>query len=165
MALLIRDATPADADRLTPIVREVQELHLAARPDTFKAASDEDLTRGLRSLLEAPNTRLLLAERDGELAGYLVVVVRERLPLHIVHADSWWELDQIAVRASHRRQGVGRALVERLVADARAAGVRRLELMSWTFNQGAHRAFESYGFRSKSVRFELGLAGSEPTLK
>jgi hypothetical protein len=35
-----------------------------------------------------------------------------------------------------------------------------VELTSWAFNSGAHRAFESYGFRAKSLRFELAVTSN-----
>jgi GNAT superfamily N-acetyltransferase len=156
MSPLVRRATLADLDRITQVYRETHDLHLVARPDTFKAASDDELSEGIRFLLTDTEHRpVWLAELAAQAVGYAGVVLRERLATPISFSDSWWELDQIGVLAAHRRSGVGRALVERIAAEARAAGVERLELSSWAFNQSAHRAFESYGFRPKTVRFEL----------
>jgi len=62
-------------------------------------------------------------------------------------------VDELAVSPAHRRQGLARALFERVLAEARAEGLRDVELTSWSFNVEAHAAFEALGFRPKVVRF------------
>jgi amino-acid N-acetyltransferase len=52
-------------------------------------------------------------------------------------------LRSVAVAEEWRSRGVGRALVERLIADAEARGIRALYLLTLT----AERYFPSFGFR------------------
>ncbi len=80
-----------------------------------------------------------------EPVGFLVAEIGGR-----ISACVGWELygdealvRSVAVRRGARRQGVGRALVERACADLQARGIRRwtlVTLSAWTF-------FESLGFR------------------
>lgn len=86
--------------------------------------------------------------------GYVSVLVRERPDNPFCPARTWWEIDQIGVRATHRGTGVGRALIEAVAATAAEHGIAELELCSWAFNESAHRAFERAGFVPKVIRFE-----------
>jgi RimJ/RimL family protein N-acetyltransferase len=56
------------------------------------------------------------------------------------------------VAAGHRRQGVGRSLMEAAVAWARDAGVRKLELHVFPWNEPAIRLYEAMGFEREGYR-------------
>jgi RimJ/RimL family protein N-acetyltransferase len=56
------------------------------------------------------------------------------------------------VAASHRRQGIGRALLERTVEWARASGIRKLELHVFAYNAPAIALYESFGFVQEGYR-------------
>jgi ribosomal protein S18 acetylase RimI-like enzyme len=68
-----------------------------------------------------------------------------------------WEsflLNSVAVRADHRRQGIGRRLVQWAVAQARLGGFARISLNVWEDNFPARALFENQGFRAQT-RVEL----------
>jgi GNAT superfamily N-acetyltransferase len=56
------------------------------------------------------------------------------------------ELKRMYVRPAQRRQGIGRALVEALIADCTMAGYTSLRLDSARFMQEAHSLYRSMGF-------------------
>jgi len=58
----------------------------------------------------------------------------------------------LMVAASHRRQGIGRALLERTVEWARANSVRKLELHVFAHNAPAIALYESFGFVQEGYR-------------
>jgi GNAT superfamily N-acetyltransferase len=157
----IRPAAPGDVPALALINLEVQALHVASRPDQFKPSQPSEIEQWLANLLENTSAKLWVAEKDGTLAGYVVVMPREKPENPFCPARKWWDVDQIGVRASDRRSGVGGALIQKVIAEARAQRIDELELNSWSFNQNAHAAFSRLGFVPKSVRFELRVA--EPT--
>ena len=58
----------------------------------------------------------------------------------------------LMVAAGHRRQGIGRALLEQAVAWAREVEIRKLELHVFPHNEPAIRLYEQFGFTREGVR-------------
>jgi putative acetyltransferase len=85
-----------------------------------------------------PRGRLLLARGDGEAAGCIAL-----RPV----AQDVCEMKRLYVRPQFRAAGAGRLLAERLIADARAMGYRRMYLDTLPSMSKAQRLYESLGFR------------------
>ncbi len=60
----------------------------------------------------------------------------------------------LMVAATHRRRGIGRALLEQAVSWAHEAGVHKLELHVFPWNDAAIRLYESFGFEREGLRRE-----------
>ena len=157
MDLLIRPVIVGDCGIIAQLNEYAQAPHVAARPDVFKPARHAELEAWYRALLSEPTTRAWLAELAGEPVGYVLSVARttEENPLCV--ARRWLELNEIAVATAHRERGIARALTERVLAHAREAGFRSVELGSWAFNTGAHAAFAKLGFSAQRLRLERRL--------
>jgi putative acetyltransferase len=67
----------------------------------------------------SPDGRLLLAEYEGQLAGCVA--------LHKL-ADSICEMKRLYLRAQFRGKGLGRALADHIIAEARQIGYQRMRL-------------------------------------
>ena len=155
MTVEIRRAGLDDLDALIVLKRDVHALHVAARPDQFKPTESAQIEERLRELLAAPDAKIWVALLAGEIVGYSVSIFMRRPEHFLVPARHYCEIDQIGVIAMHRRRGVGSALLQTAVDDARNSGIQEIELSSWAFNHDAHRAFERFGFIPKVIRFEL----------
>jgi GNAT superfamily N-acetyltransferase len=57
------------------------------------------------------------------------------------------EIQRMYVLPDFRGKGIGRALVNRLIEDARSIGYHRLKLESLEFLEAAHSLYRSVGFR------------------
>jgi GNAT superfamily N-acetyltransferase len=79
---------------------------------------------------------------DGETMGHLHAVPREA---------EVWEVTNTAVAESARGQGVGRALLERAVDEARTAGASRVIVATATADVGNLRFYQRCGFRMTHV--------------
>jgi ribosomal protein S18 acetylase RimI-like enzyme len=90
---------------------------------------------------------VLVAELDGEVAGY----VRIGRVFPIAASDHVLMITGIAVDPACQRRGIGRALLDAAVAEARARGVRRLTLRVLAHNEGAVRLYEQAGFVVEGV--------------
>lgn len=85
-----------------------------------------------------PEGRLLLARLEENLAG--LGCLRQI-------AEDTAEVKRMYVHPSFRRSGVGRALLDRLLEEAKHADYKRVRLDSARFMHGAHALYQSAGFQ------------------
>ena len=142
----VRLASPGDASALVRLAREVgsePEGWLISTSD-WRGAGDE--RRYLRSLRRSRDAAVFVAEAPEGIVGRLSVG-RDPHPASSHVADLG-----LMVAKSHRRRGIGRALLERTVEWARGTGVTKLELHVFPYNEAAIRLYESFGFRREGLR-------------
>lgn len=84
----------------------------------------------------------IVAERDGGVLGYA--------GLHAVLDEGY--ITNVAVSPEHRREGVGRALLEVFLRFGRESGLRFLTLEVRAGNEAAIGLYESCGFREAGRR-------------
>jgi ribosomal-protein-alanine N-acetyltransferase len=85
----------------------------------------------------------LVADEDGEVAGYAGLAVADG-------GEAW--VQNIAVRRQSQRHGVGRLLLEALLARARECGATRTLLEVAVDNEPAQRLYATYDFEPVAVR-------------
>lgn len=130
-ALHIRRAVEADVNAMVAIER-------ASFSDPWTASA-------IAATLRYDHMRVLVAEERGELGGdgagrplgYVVAMV----------AGQEAEIADLAVSPDARRRGIGRALIDRLLADLEAEGVESVFLEVRESNRGARALYESRAFR------------------
>ena len=83
------------------------------------------------------------AVQDGQIVGYAGLVVAP--------PDEAW-VNNMAVRRDHQRRGIGRALLEELLAIARRNGARHTLLEVAADNVPAQALYDSYGFEVIGLR-------------
>jgi ribosomal protein S18 acetylase RimI-like enzyme len=156
--LIIRPATVADVPALYRLMQGMQTLHAGAHPEVFKATLDsEPTTAFFTEVLSNDRNIVLVAETSDAIIGYLWC--QERLP-----ADSFYArtahtayINHLSVDPSHRRRGIGEALVERVMAELKERDVVRVGVDYWTFNRPARSFFASLGFTSRREVCSLNL--------
>lgn len=89
-----------------------------------------------------PLGRIWVAREDGALLGHVQAVP---------HGANVWEVTNIAVAGDRHGQGIGRALLDRVAGDARAAHVARIELATAAADTGAVRFYQRCGYRMLRV--------------
>ena len=122
---------------------------------------------------DSPDAVALIGELEAHLAsrypaesrhGYSVdKLIREGVALFIarvraeaagcggvqIYGREYGELKRMYVRPSFRGRGLGRQMLERLAAHARAQGVALLRLETGTYQAEAIGLYESFGFRRR----------------
>jgi ribosomal protein S18 acetylase RimI-like enzyme len=97
------------------------------------------------------------AERDERVVGMVTLCVFTTLTGRKAY------LDHLVVAPGSRGQGIGRALVEFAVAQARAAGASRIDLTANAQKQAGRALYRSVGFRQRdTASFRLNLTESAP---
>ncbi len=92
--------------------------------------------------LRQPLVHARIAEREGRVTGYAVAWL----------GAGAGHLGNLAVIAGERRRGVARALLEELLATARARRVESLTLEVRVSNSAAQALYRAHGFRLAGVR-------------
>jgi GNAT superfamily N-acetyltransferase len=151
-AVTIRHATGADAETLGRLGAELLRVHHAFDAERFMAPGphvEEGYGRFLSAERESDDTVVLVAERAGEIVGYVFAGVEPR---------SWKELRDVAgfvhdvfVVESARGTGVGERLIEAAAAWLLEHGVPRVMLWTADKNGPAQRLFERLGFRRTMI--------------
>jgi ribosomal protein S18 acetylase RimI-like enzyme len=93
---------------------------------------------------------VLVAELDGEVVGY----VRLGRPTPVPANDHVLTINGIAVGPEFQRRGVGRALLDAAIVEARTRRARKLTLRVLGPNTAARRLYESAGFVVEGVLHE-----------
>jgi ribosomal protein S18 acetylase RimI-like enzyme len=141
----VRAATEEDRTALRTLDRETWSPVVTPGPEP----SDSD-TSSFRP------DGMLVAELDGELAGYIKLGRPTRLESnrHVL------AIHGLAVDPRHQRRGVAQALIERAIEEAATRGAKRLTLRVLAPNTAARSLYESCGFEVEGVqREEFLLAG------
>ncbi|HEY6724422.1 MAG TPA: GNAT family N-acetyltransferase [Polyangiaceae bacterium] len=153
ITITITKAQERDVSVLTELSRFVHDLHVEAHPEYFKPFEPGAISEEFGSRLRRSNVRVFIAWLGELPLGYALAGLSERAADARCLARRFYAIEEIAVSPLHRQRGVARALVERVLAEARSLGIEDVELTSWSFNHAAHAAFEALGFRSMVVRF------------
>ena len=153
--VVVRRATPGDAPALVALAREVgaeSEGWLISTSD-WRGATDE--RRYLRSIRRSRSAAVFVAEAPEGVVARLSVA-RDPHPASSHVADLG-----LMVAASHRRRGIGRALLEQAVEWARQSAVSKLELHVFPHNEPALALYRAFGFVEEGFRRRHYRRGGE----
>jgi RimJ/RimL family protein N-acetyltransferase len=144
--VVVRRASPGDAGALVELAEAV-----ASEPEGWLISDGVWRTPGeerrfLRALRRYNDAAVFVAELPEGIVGRLSLG-RDPHPASRHVADLG-----LMVAASHRRRGIGNALLETAVDWAKETGVRKLELHVFPHNEGAIALYENFGFRREGLR-------------
>lgn len=124
--------------------RHTEDLALIDR--YFDNSEFEAELAGLPGKYARPKGRLLLACREGEAAG--CVALRDL-------GDGICEMKRMFIPVRFRGEKIGRALADRVLSEARAAGYRSMRLDTSHRQKEAIGLYESVGFKRIEPYYEL----------
>jgi RimJ/RimL family protein N-acetyltransferase len=146
MTYHVRRATPGDAAALVDLARAVGE-----EPEgwlitngEWRSASEE--RRYLRAVRRHTHAAVFVAESSDGIVGR-ISLAREAHPASEHVADLG-----LMVAGTHRRRGVGRALMQAAEEWAREVGVHKLELHVFPYNDAAIALYEEMGYEREGYR-------------
>jgi RimJ/RimL family protein N-acetyltransferase len=144
--VIVRPARPSDAEALAALGQAVgsEPGGWLVTTNGWRDASDE--RRYLRAIRRYPNAAVFVADDDGLIVGRLSVA-RDQHPASRHVADLG-----LMVADTHRRRGIGTALLDAAVDWARHSAVRKLELHVFPWNKAAIALYERFGFVKEGYR-------------
>jgi putative acetyltransferase len=130
--LTIREFRPGDEADFRRLNEEWINSYFAIEPREAELLADP------RGIILDRGGRVFLAVLDGAPVGCCALLAM---------APGEFEVAKMAVTESCRRNGIGRQLLEKVIAEARASGAHRLYLETNRKLTPAIRLYESLGFR------------------
>jgi len=137
----VREATTKDAADIQMLARELAETVGDAPP------VEEAVRKRLEELLETPSSRVLVVENGRGVVGAVCFWIKPDL----AHGDTVVEVPMLVVAEDHRRNGVGRLLMEEVRSIASENGASLIELVTTTANVAAREFYHSLGFVEADV--------------
>jgi RimJ/RimL family protein N-acetyltransferase len=153
--VIIRRAEPGDAQGLADLGDAVGSEPEGWLVTTNGWRSPADERRYLRAIRRYAHAAVFVAEDEGEIVGRLSIA-RDQHPASRHVADLG-----LIVAATHRRRGIGTALLNAAVEWARASDVLKLELHVFPWNEGAIILYERFGFEREGYRHAHYRRGEE----
>jgi ribosomal protein S18 acetylase RimI-like enzyme len=125
-----------------PVLRPATRADVAALVEIERRAFARDRVspRSFRDLIGKPSASVIVAERDGAVAGYALVLFRAGTFVARLYS--------IAVAPEHAGQGVGTALLAAAEAEALAHDCLFMRLEVHARNRDAARLYERAGYRT-----------------
>jgi ribosomal protein S18 acetylase RimI-like enzyme len=149
----IRAATPADVGDLADIYQASAAHHVRLDPSLYATPDYLALKERYARRLPLPEDQeILVAEVDGEVVGWIELLLRPvsgepRMMRDMVSVET-----DIAVLPEHRGHGVGSRLVEEAERWAAQRGASMITLETHVANQDAVRFYqERHGFRTTGI--------------
>lgn len=163
----LRPATPDDAPALAALATDAFVAafgHLYSAEDLGAFLAEHRTAEAYRRHLSDPGTRVAIAEADGALAGYALIHWPSEFASES-DASRPLALHQLYCAPAMTGRGVGAALIEWALGEARALGCDAVQLSVWSGNLGAQRFYARYGFaKVADIEFWVGRQRDEEFL-
>jgi ribosomal protein S18 acetylase RimI-like enzyme len=137
----IRTATEADVEGIRRVARrswETDYRDVLTRETVEEAVDDWYAPDRIEAEFEDDRTLLLVAERDGDVVGF------SHATWHDAEAEGY--ILRLYAHPDHRREGLGRALLERTCDELTARDVERINAMVLSANEPGVAFYERFGF-------------------
>lgn len=149
MTVLVRPATEAD-------IKGVLALYAQPEIDDGSVLDREAATAIFRRFASYPSYRLFVAEQDGAIVGTFALLIMDNLG-HLGAPSAI--IEDVAVAPQLQGQGIGKAMMERALAEAGRAGAYKATLSSAAKRRAAHAFYDAIGFERHGYSFRVDLAG------
>jgi len=147
----------AGREDLEAIVALYADDEASARPGDVGSVADEGYARALEALATDPDNGVYVAELDGDVIGtFQLTFIRQLSYRGCLVA----QVESVHVHSRARAQGVGTAMLEWAIGEARRRGCLRIQLTSNVRRERAHRFYERLGFSATHRGMKLYLSSN-----
>ena len=153
----IRFAQDDELNQVNALRKQVNDLHVAGKPDVFKPGFCDELRDFIHVIRNDPEQDIVVAEQDGTILGFAVLHHIRKPENPFMYERDFLDIDEFCVDEAHRRQGVGTALMDYIREYAQAKGFHRIELNMWEFNRDALAFYEAAGFTTFRRYLEMTI--------
>ena len=136
--MILRQARPCDAKKLFVLEQELFE------PQNYPLSYSS-------FVYHIRNNLLFLAEEEGMITGYILVLIKRKTP----------KIYSLGISKNHRKKGIGARLLTHAVEKLRAKGFLSLVLEVRTDNTPAQELYKKFGFVRKRIEKEFYKDGCD----
>ncbi len=156
--LTVRPAIKSDIEAVWRLWVGLQSLHAEADPVNYvPAAGLPRFKKYFEKVLRDDGREVIVAERTGDVVGYIVLREVQRGSDFVMSAQEWLELEHLVVAESARRTGVAGALLDQAKHVAQRKGLSQIKVGVRAFNASAVSAYMRLGFEHDFHHMSLPL--------
>lgn len=126
--MILRQAVLQDAKKLFVLEQELFE------PQNYPLSYSS-------FVYHVKNNLLFLAQEEGEIVGYILVLIKRKIP----------KIYSLGISKNHRKKGIGAKLLVHAVEQLRAKEFSSLVLEVRTDNTPAQELYKKFGFATKRI--------------
>jgi predicted N-acetyltransferase YhbS len=146
MGVNIRAAREGDLRRVVELLRLLHKSPDRGPPSAEKSGA----AQAWKEMLGDPRRTVLVAEERNQVIATLDLLI---VPNLTSQASPWALVENMVVAPTHRRRGIGRALIREVLARAEAAGAYKVQLLSHRDREEAHAFYTALGFDASAEGF------------
>ena len=113
----IRRAKKEDIARLLDLLSQVLEIHAKLRPDLFMSGTTKYGKEQLEGMINDDGKPIYVAVINDYVVGYAMCQIR--VPTSNMYPIKVFHLDDLCVDEKYRKQGIGKALYQKVVETAK----------------------------------------------
>jgi len=144
----VRSAQPEDLQAVLDV-----HAHQGSRPEGHASELERETWQ---RMMARPDLTVYVADVEDVVVGTATAMM---MPNMTYTCAPTLFVEAVVVRPTHRRRGIATAMMQRILADAQAAGCNKVQLLSHKrhASDGAHRLYSALGFEPEAEGFRLYL--------
>jgi ribosomal protein S18 acetylase RimI-like enzyme len=142
----IRTAKIKDAKEIAQLELELME-HIIKLEKIFEIKKDaiKHMEKRFKQIPSDRQHKLLVAESDGQLVGYVKARIKKRDPIYKIEKMGF--IDDVYVQPKYRRQGIAKEFIKQIFAWYKKRGIKYADLFVVSNNETAKTVWKNMGFR------------------
>lgn len=148
MTITIQSATVHDYQDFVSIFSLVEETHREALPRKYQKPEILFTQEEFLSLIQDQATKIFMA-KDWDLnIGFILVFKKQALQKPVLRKREYIEVDTLCISPSHRKQWIGKLLLDEVEKRAQENNINDIQLTVWDFNKEAKAFYEKNGYQT-----------------
>lgn len=156
MNLIVRKFKKEDLSQVLEMVREMVLYHNQLDPFYRTPADMKNLSKNISGWLKERRERVLVAEQDGKIIGYVRGSIGRR-PYYVREREVVVLIDDLFVKKTHRRQKAGEQLLKELFHWFSEKKATTAMLYVDARNESAIKFWKKMGFVEFTLRMKKSL--------
>ncbi|MBP3238641.1 MAG: GNAT family N-acetyltransferase [Lachnospiraceae bacterium] len=151
----IRRAQKKDIPGILSLLLQVDMVHHDGRPDIFKGPATKYNAAQLEEMVGNDSLPIYVyVDENEKVLGHAFCVHKQELDNPVLTDIKTLYIDDICVDENARGKGVGRALYEHVLKEAKKRGFYNVTLNVWSCNPAAMKFYEAMGLKPQKIGME-----------